>query len=86
MIFLFYIFFSFIFNLLYKPKYTRFRPRGGFLFSAAMLFCISLKKRVRVSDCVAENCFGLSGHGRTGQQQEWPRAGTAPKLIEVAVT
>jgi len=51
-----------------------------------MLFCISLKKRVRVSDCVAENCFGLSGHGRTGQQQEWPRAGTAPKLIEVAVT
>jgi hypothetical protein len=45
MIFLFCIFSLFIFNLLYKPKYTRFRPRGGFLFSAAMLFCISLKKK-----------------------------------------
>ena len=42
---IFLLWFFSIFNLLYKPKYTRFPPRGGSLFSAAMLFCISLKKK-----------------------------------------
>ena len=58
------LFFSLISCLPCKPKYTRSQPTNGSLFFSLMLFCISLKKRVRVSDWVAENCFWL----------EWSRA------------